>query len=457
MPKIQTSCPNCKQPIVAEIHQVIDGKHEPRLKEILLAGGLNLARCSICGFQGQLPVPLVYHDGEKELLLTFSPPDPSKTMEEKESALAPLLKQVTEDLKPEERKGYLFQPKAMLTMNNLVKNVLLADGITEEMIQEQQEQMSLLERLFSSEGEQLKRQIRDNQEKMNREFFALFAEIAQQIVASRDEKSIQKIKEVQDVLMEETELGRSIKAEAEEIQAATQSLESLGKNLTRDSLIELIIAAPNLERVKAYAGLVRPALDYEFFKLFTDRIEASDSEERSTLVEKRNLLLKITQEIDQQMEQRLAQAKNQLNLILDSESIEEAVIKNIQFIDQFFLQVASSELNAAIEKKDPEREKKLGELLQVIQRMTAPPELELIEALLEVSDEEDKLNEVISELDEQLLSKVIDYLTSIISRYEDQISSGESENQDQIKQTQEKLKLIFNSLLRKSMKLKMGE
>lgn len=145
MPKIQTSCPNCKQPLIADVHQVIDANENPQLKELLLAGGLNMAQCQVCGFQGQLPVPLVYHDREKELLLTFTPPEAGKTMEEKERTLAPLLKQITESLKPEERKGYLFQPQAMLTMNSLVKNVLKADGITEEMIEAQQEQMRLLE------------------------------------------------------------------------------------------------------------------------------------------------------------------------------------------------------------------------------------------------------------------------------------------------------------------------
>ena len=69
-------------------------------------------------------------------------------MEEKEAALAPLLKQIIDNLEPKDRKGYLFQPQAMLTMNNLVKNVLLADGITEEMIQDQQEKMKLLDTLF---------------------------------------------------------------------------------------------------------------------------------------------------------------------------------------------------------------------------------------------------------------------------------------------------------------------
>jgi hypothetical protein len=158
--------------MVAEIFQVIDANKEFQLKEILLAGGLNFAQCQSCGFQGQLPIPLVYHDKGKDLLLTFSPPDTNKTMEEKESALAPLLKQVIDNLEPQERKGYLFQPQAMLTMNNLVKNVLMADGITDEMIQAQQEKMKLLDTLFNQDGELLKKTVIENNENIDREFFS---------------------------------------------------------------------------------------------------------------------------------------------------------------------------------------------------------------------------------------------------------------------------------------------
>lgn len=455
MPKIQTSCPNCTQPIVADIEQVIDVKLTPQLKESLLAGRINFTQCPVCGFQGQLPVPLVYHDGSKELLLTFTPPDANRTMEEKESMLAPLLKQVTDSLAPEERKGYLFQPQAMLTMNNLVKNVLLADGITEEMIQAQQEHMRLLELLLSAEGEQLINAVKENQEKFDREFFGLFAEIAQQVMASRDESSIAKIKQVQDVLMEETDIGRSIKAEAEEIKAATQSLEALGNNLTRDSLLELIIAAPNQERVKAFAGLVRPAMDYEFFRLFTERIESSDPEVRKGLVERRNLLLKITQEIDNQIEERVTETIKQIDKILEGDSLEEALYANIRSIDQFFVQVLSTELNEAKESNNSQREERLTELLQTIQKLTAPPELEAIETLLNASENEENLSAVINELDQQLMPSIIDYLTSLISNYEEQIASGTAENIAQVKETQGKLKQVFNSLLKKSMEQKM--
>lgn len=455
MPKIQTSCPNCKQPLVAEIYQVIDVKEDPQLKDLLLSGGLNFVQCQVCGFQGQLPAPLVYHDGGKELLLTFSPPDMNKTMEEKESALAPLLKQVTDRLAPEERKGYLFQPQAMLTMNNLVKNVLLADGITEEMIQAQQEQMGLLDRLFTLEGEALKQEIKENEDRIDREFFALFAEIAQRIIASRDEKSIEKIKAIQDALMDETDIGRGIKREAEEIKAATQALESLGNNLTRGSLLELIISAPNHERVKAYAGLVRPAMDYEFFQIFTEKIEKADQESRKEMVEKRNLLLKVTGQIDQQIEERMAEAKKQIDLILESESLEEGLLKNIGAIDQFFLQTASMSLEEAEANNDTKRADRVKELLKLIQRLSSPPELEAVEALISVADQEEKLNTVIEELDPELMSRVIDYMTSLISNYDEQIESGEAENLEQMKATQQKVKLVFNAVLRKSMEMKM--
>ena len=305
MARIQTSCPNCSQPLVAEIFQVIDVSKDRQLKEVLLAGGLNFAQCQVCGFQGQLPVPLVYHDKEKELLLTFSPPDTTKTMEQKEAAMAPLLKQIIDNLEVKDRKGYLFQPQTMLTMNNLVKNVLLADGITEEMIQSQQDKMKLLDTLFSQEEEQIRKTVQENNANIDREFFAIFAEIAQRILSSQDEAAAGKVKTVQDILMAESDIGKEILAETIEIQAATKSLEALGDNLTRASLLELVISAPNLERVKALAGLVRPAMDYEFFQTFTERIEKTDDKHRKDLIEKRNLILKVTQEIDAQVELRI--------------------------------------------------------------------------------------------------------------------------------------------------------
>ena len=451
MPKIQTSCPNCRQPLVAEIQQVIDVKENPQLKELLLAGGLNVVRCQVCGFQGPLPVPLVYHDREKELLLTFTPPDPGKTMEEKESALAPLLKQVTDSLKPEERKGYLFQPQAMLTMNNLVKNVLNADGITEEMIEAQQEQMRLLDKLFSQEGDVLRQTVRDNEDKFDREFFALFAEIAQRILTTQDEKSLERIRAVQDILIEETKVGKEIREEAEEIRAATKSLEALGKNLTRASLLELVVQAPTIERVKALASLVGQAMDYEFFQMFTDRIEKTDQDKRKELVEKRNLLLKISEDIRKQIEERLENATKIINEILDSESVEDELTRNLPYIDQIFVDALARELQEAETKGNEARTEKINQILQILQRLSSPPELETVEKLLEASEDPTKLAKAISEIDVELLPRVIEYLSSIVSNYEEQLASDPAEGKEQLETTLKELKNVFNGVLKKSM------
>ncbi|MFN2113306.1 MAG: CpXC domain-containing protein [Anaerolineales bacterium] len=451
MPKIQTSCPNCRQPLVAEIQQVIDVKENPQLKELLLAGGLNVVRCQVCGFQGPLPVPLVYHDREKELLLTFTPPDAGKTMEEKESALAPLLKQVTDSLKPEERKGYLFQPQAMLTMNNLVKNVLNADGITEEMIEAQQEQMRLLDKLFSQEGDVLRQTVRDNEDKFDREFFALFAEIAQRILTTQDEKSLERIRAVQDILIEETKVGKEIREEAEEIRAATKSLEALGKNLTRASLLELVVQAPTIERVKALASLVGQAMDYEFFQMFTDRIEKTDQDKRKELVERRNLLLKISEDIRKQIEERLENATKIINEILDSESVEDELTRNLPYIDQIFVDALARELQEAETKGNEARTEKINQILQILQKLSSPPELETVEKLLEASEDPAKLAKAISEIDVELLPRVIEYLSSIVSNYEEQLASDPAEGKEQLETTLKELKNVFNGVLKKSM------
>ena len=82
MARIQTSCPNCNQPMVAEIFQVIDVSKESNSKNYYWRG-TELSSMPDLWFPGTIPVPFVYHDKEKELLLTFSPPDTTKQWRKK--------------------------------------------------------------------------------------------------------------------------------------------------------------------------------------------------------------------------------------------------------------------------------------------------------------------------------------------------------------------------------------
>ena len=69
MPKTQVNCPQCRQPILADVQQLFDAGENPQDKQIFMSGGFNIAECPLCGYQGRLSMALVYHDPDKELLL----------------------------------------------------------------------------------------------------------------------------------------------------------------------------------------------------------------------------------------------------------------------------------------------------------------------------------------------------------------------------------------------------
>ncbi len=75
--------------------------------------------------------------------------------------------------------------------------------------------------------------------------------------------------------LELTSYGKRLAEQEAEVAAAAESLKQLGQDLTRERLLELLIQAPGPDRVLALAGLARPALDYAFFQLLSDRIDTA--------------------------------------------------------------------------------------------------------------------------------------------------------------------------------------
>jgi len=454
MPKVQAQCPNCQQPIAVEITQVVDVGKNPQMKQKLLSGSMNIIQCPHCGFQGQLPTPLVYHDPDKELLLTYNPPAAGLSMEERERKMAPLLKKVTQELPPEERKGYLFQPQTMMSMESLVKRVLKEDGITEEDIQDQEKKVRLLQKLLSRDGKELENIIQENEDMIDREFFMIFSQIAQRMIATQDEANVKKIQELQESLLDKTEIGRQIRKESEELEKARRDLERIGQSLTRNTLLEMIEKAKNEERVKALASLARPAMDYQFFQMFTDKIEQLEGEERKSLIEKRNILLKLTKEIDQQVEERISQAKEILDNISKADSVPKAVMENISYIDEFFIQALSSEIELAKKKDDKDRLERLQEILSAIEEISTPAEFKLIDELLEAADDDEKLEKKISQHSEELTEEFINNLTNILNQVEERMKDLTGKEKEKQEDVLERLEKVHQKVLKASMEKK---
>ena len=278
MPTKQIRCPNCQQPISADVHQIFDLDQNPQAKQILLSGAFNVAQCPHCGYQGEVPLPLVYHDSENELLLTFFPPALSVPHEEQERRLGELINRVVTKLPQEKRKGYLLQPQAMLTRRALIERVLEAEGVTKEMLEEQEEKMSLLRRLMAASEQSRPGIIEQEDENIDESFFMIISRLFENMMMAGDKGIVQEMQSLQAMLLEHSSYGQEVQAEIKEFEKAREALEALGQELTRQKLVDLVLDAPNESRLQAYAQLVRQGMDYQFFQMMSDKIEAADEQ-----------------------------------------------------------------------------------------------------------------------------------------------------------------------------------
>ena len=189
---------------MADIDQLFDVGQDPTAKQKILSGSFNLAACPSCGYRGMIATPLVYHDPNKELLLTYFPPELGLPINEQERTIGPLITKVTNNLPQEKRKAYLLQPQAMLTMQTMLERILAADGITKEMIQAQQERMNLLQQLLSAPDEAVDNIVKENDALCDNDFFSLLNRLTEAAAVNGDQQSSQKLADLQKVLLSKT-------------------------------------------------------------------------------------------------------------------------------------------------------------------------------------------------------------------------------------------------------------
>jgi hypothetical protein len=388
MPKTRINCPNCRQPLMADIEQLFDNYSDPSAKQQLLSGAYNLIQCPNCGYQGNVATPIVYHDPDKELLLTFVPPEIGLARNDQERLIGSLINQVMSKLPQEKRKGYLLNPQPTLTMQGLVERVLQADGITREMIQAQQQRLGLIQRLMNASNDVRMELARQEDPLIDAEFFGLLRRLIDASVMGGDQESAQQLTQLQEGLLPVTTFGRQLQAQAQEIEAVIQDLQAAGKDLPREKLLEMAIEAKNDTRLRALVSLTRFRMDYSFFQLLSERIDRARGDGRDRLVALREKLLEMTREVDQQLAQRAQESRNLLNSILQSDDVSEAMMQNLPVVDEFFLQELDSAMQAARKQGDLEKLGKYQQVVDVLQQASAPPpEVALIEELLDAPDD----------------------------------------------------------------------
>ncbi len=452
MPRTQLNCPNCRQPIVAEIEQLFDAGQDPRAKQALISGVFNIAQCPHCGYQGNLAAPIVYHDPEKELLLTFIPTELGLSRDEQERIIGPLINKVVNDLPQEQRKGYLFSPKTMLTHKLLVETILEADGITKEMIAAQEQKMALIQKLIEAPEEARPEMIRQEDELIDEEFFALYSRLVEAALVGGDQNAARDLRDLQDALLENSSKGAELKAEAEEIQAARQALEEIGEQLTREKLLDLVIEAPNETRLRAYVQMARPGMDYQFFQQLSEKMEGVQDDAKTSLLELREKLLEYTAEIDAAIEQRLQIARQNLETLLQAEDIEGTMQANMAAVDEFFIQVLTEALEAARQNGDLDKSSKLQQIMSTIEaQSTAPPEYELIDELLAIADDEHALEKTLNSQADEVNAKLLEIMTGLMTQIQASVENAQGEQKASQAELLEGLQKVYNVALRLSM------
>lgn len=423
MAKIQTQCPRCKAPVVAEVEQLFDLNVNPQAKQRLLSGQVNVIHCSSCGYEGMLGTPIVYHDPDKELLLTFVPSELGLPANEQEKLIGPLLNQVMNKLPPEKRKAYLLRPQTMLTFQTLIERVLEADGITRQMIDDQQKRLNLLQRILSTPQAESRLEIIKQEEALiDASMFSLLTRLIESALSQGDERGARVLAAIQKELLDNTAVGKEIKSQSEEAQQAVQMLQEAAKEgFTRQKLLDLVLQTADSDvKLSTIVSMTRNGMDYPFFQMLAERIEQASGEEKTRLENLRQKLLEFTRKVDEQIQLQLEDSRKLLNQILAAENVETATQEHLGELDAYFVEVLQEELNIARSNGDLERIAKLQKVNSVLEQASAPPpELALIEQLLEAPNYDERMK-LMQEKSEMVTPEFVQMLSALIAQSEEQ-------------------------------------
>lgn len=422
MAKTSVPCPNCRQPVLIDLTRLFDLNSDPQAKDALLSGSANTFQCPNCHYQGVYPTPLVYHDPDKQLLLTYFPPELNTPITEQEKTIGPLIKKVMDDLPPEKRKAYLFKPQTMLTRQRLLETILEADGITPEMMKVQQEKLLLLQQLVNISPESLPVQISQNDEKIDEELFVLLSRLAQASAADGDQQSVQALSNLQQALLQHSTVGKAAALQASETRAAINELQELSKaGITRENLLDLLVKNTESEiRLTTIASMARGGLDYTFFQTLTDKIDQTTGEEQTRLVTLREKLLTIVEAVDEAMKAQVEESQKLLQDILAAEDIAAATEEALPKINQAFTGVLNSELTTAQKTDDTAKLTKLVVIVSVLRAAsTSGAVLQVIEEMLQLETAEER-QKVLEAAGEAINDEFSQTLSSLISQVESQ-------------------------------------
>jgi hypothetical protein len=389
MPPLKTivSCPQCRQPVSIMLEQLFDVTQDPEAKRRFLNGQFNLINCPSCRYQGQAATLLLYHDADKEILMSYVPMTLGLPQAEQERAIGKLVNEVINKLPQEKRKGYLLNPRQALTLQGIADRVLEADGVTREMMDAQRAKAQLLQTMLTTPDEQLPAFIKEKDAEIDETTFQMLSASIQATAANGNQAAARRMMDLQNKLAEHSTIGQKLLARQQKVQDAVRELQQLGDQLNPNKLMELVLKADSDETLAAYVSLARPLIDYSFFESLTRRIDRAPAEEKAALTRKRDVILGMTQEMDEAAKARIGEATQALKKLLEARDLNKALEEEAGVIDDTFMAVLAENINAARKANRLDVLAQLNRVQEAINKLveaSAPPEVKFINQLLDL-------------------------------------------------------------------------
>lgn len=424
MPARQVLCPKCKSPVIAEIEQVFDTRFMPEARDLVLSGAFNILQCPVCGTVAQVPLPIVYHDPDKELLLVYVPPELGLSRDEQEKAVGPLLRQAMKNLPPEKRKAYLLQPQYVLSLRTLQERILEAEGISKEELEAQEKRMSLLSRLISASDEARRQILEQEKDLVDEAFLDLLGYLQYVAQSTGDRVLLQRLDAIEKLLREVTPLGQILEAEEEKARRVQEFVKSLPRNLTPQAFVERLLQWPYLDRDHlALLTLVFPAiLDYPVLQALQEVKETGSVEMRAKAKEVHRFLLDVLERAAKFQEEQVQSIVALLEKALElrKQGKEEEVHHLVHTLARTFQTAPSFFQDAVIQvgrrlERHPERLQAFQALLDEIEAHALSPEERLLGALLNSLDADEGVwKALVKKHAEGLTSNLLSMVTQIL-------------------------------------------
>lgn len=410
-------CGSCGQPVPAQVRTVLDAQRDPQGKSLLVAGRLNAFQCANCGFVNQVLTPLLYHDASKQLLIAFIPMEVSmQSGRSEEKIVGDLLNELTRTLPKEQFRSYMFNPKRALTLQGLIEQIMEADGVTKDMLDQQKKRVDLIQALLAvSSEEELDQIIQDHDSDIDLPFFQTLALMTQRVAQDGRQDIVAGLVAVQEALLERSTYGQQIAAQKDQqeqvVREVADAINNLGAQATRADLVRLAVSfADDDEKLQALVGLVRGAFDYEFFLEFTQAISQAPAGERDRMAAVRDRIQSLAETMDEQAKASLQETAQFLQMLLNSPQQDQMIEENIDLIDNTFMAILNANLQEAQRRGDSQTfgalEALYRKVVEVLQARMSP-ELRFINELLSAESEPAMVKLLqgrIGEFDDKLLA-----------------------------------------------------